>query len=192
MYGLPQAGLLAQELLEQRLQKQGYTQSKVTPDFWAHAWRPISFTLVVDDFGVKYVGKEHADHLVRVLKEKYEISEDWGGKKYIGLTFDWDYIKHQVHVYMPGYVNMALISFKHRTPKRRQDQPYQHGIPNYGAKTQHAVGPDGTELLDKDEKQFVQQVTRTFLYYARAVDSKMLVELSALAPEQASPTKKTM
>ena len=80
MYGLPQAGLLAQELLEQRLQKQGYTQSKVTPGFWTHAWRPISLTLVVDNFGIKYVGKEHADHVVRVLKENYEISEDWGGK----------------------------------------------------------------------------------------------------------------
>ena len=48
MYGLPQAGLLAQELLEQRLQKQGYTQSKVTPGFWTHAWATIIFTLVVD------------------------------------------------------------------------------------------------------------------------------------------------
>ena len=57
MYGLPQAGLLAQELLEQRLQKQGYTQSKANPCFWTHAWRPISFTLVVDDFGIKYVEK---------------------------------------------------------------------------------------------------------------------------------------
>ena len=80
MYGLPQAGLLAQELLEQRLGKQGYTQSKVTPGFWTHSGHPISFTLVVDDFGVKYVGKEHADHLVRVLKEHDEISEDWEGK----------------------------------------------------------------------------------------------------------------
>ena len=76
MYGLPQEGLLSQELLEQILQKQGYTQSKVTQGFWTHAWRPIIFTLVVDYFGVKYVGKEHADHLVQVLKEKYEISED--------------------------------------------------------------------------------------------------------------------
>ena len=57
MYGLPQAGFLAQELLEQRLQKQGYTQIKVTPGFCTHAWRPIRFILVVDDFGVKYVGK---------------------------------------------------------------------------------------------------------------------------------------
>ena len=109
--------MLAQELLEQRLQKQGYTQSKVTLGFWTHTWRPISFTLVVDDFGVKYVGKEHADHLLQLLKEKYEISEDWGGKKYIGLTFDWGHSKRQVHVSMPGYVNMALLRFKHRTTK---------------------------------------------------------------------------
>ena len=69
-------------------------------------------------------------------------------------------------------------------------QPYQHVIPNYGAKTQYAVGPDGTALLDKDGKKFVQQVTGIFLYYARAVDSTMLVALSALASEQASPTQK--
>ena len=69
MYRLPQARLLAQELLKKRLMKHGYTQSKVTPGFWIHSWRPISFTLIVDDFGVKYVGKEHADHLVQLLKE---------------------------------------------------------------------------------------------------------------------------
>ena len=87
---------------------------------------------------------------------------------------------------------MVLIRLKHRTPKRKQDQPYQHVIPNYGTKTQYSVGPDGTALLDKDGKKFVQQVTGTFLYYARAVDSIMLVSLSALAPEQASPTQKIM
>ena len=87
---------------------------------------------------------------------------------------------------------MALIRFKHQTPKLRQDQPYQHVIPNYGAKIQYAVGPDGTAFLDKDNKTFVQQVTGTLLYYARAVDSTMMVALSALASEQASPTRKTM
>ena len=173
-------------------QKQGYTQSKVTPGFWTHAWRPISFTLLVDDFGVKYVGKEHANHLVRVLKEKYEISEDWGGKKYIGLTFDCDYRKRQVHVSMTGYVNMAMIRFKHQAPKRRQDQPYQHVIPSYGAKVQYAVCPDGTALLDKDDQKFFQQVTGTFLYYSRAVDNTMLAALCALASKQASSTRKTM
>ena len=43
MYGLPQAGLLAQQLLEKRLEKHGYTQSKQTPGLWKHKWRPICF-----------------------------------------------------------------------------------------------------------------------------------------------------
>jgi hypothetical protein len=69
MYGLPQAGLLANELLEKRLNKRGYHQSKLVPGLWKHEWRPIKFTLVVDDFGVKYVGKEHALHLKATLED---------------------------------------------------------------------------------------------------------------------------
>ena len=57
MYRLPQAGLLAHILLEERLQKHEYEQSKLTPGFWKHEGRPICFTLVVENFGVKYVGK---------------------------------------------------------------------------------------------------------------------------------------
>ena len=57
MYGIPAAGILAQQMLEKRLNMEGYSQSKLTPGFWTHNWRPVSFTLCVDDFGVKYVGK---------------------------------------------------------------------------------------------------------------------------------------
>ena len=70
MYGLPQVGIIAQELLQERLLKAGYRQSKVTPGYWKHDWRPISFTLVVDDFGVKYIGAEHVQHLLQVLSKK--------------------------------------------------------------------------------------------------------------------------
>jgi hypothetical protein len=76
MYGLPQAGIIAQELLKERLLAAGYSQSKITPGCWKHELRPISFTLIVDDFGVKYIGKEHAMHLIKMLKEHYEVKED--------------------------------------------------------------------------------------------------------------------
>jgi hypothetical protein len=68
MYGLPQAGIIAQELLAKRLKEHGYFQSKMTPGLWTHEWRPIAFTLVVDNFGVKYVGEEHAEHLLKTSK----------------------------------------------------------------------------------------------------------------------------
>ena len=69
MYGLPQVSLLAQCLLEKRLNKEGYRQSKFLPGFWIHDWRPVSFTLCIDNFGVKYVGQEHADHCKAILEQ---------------------------------------------------------------------------------------------------------------------------
>ena len=107
---------------------------------------------MVDDFGVKYVGEEHTRHLISVLKEHYEISEDWEGKKYVELTFDWDYDKKRVHVSMPGYVDHNLVRFKHGTTRKDQDQPYQHAVPMYGTRQQFAVAPDGTASLDKYSK----------------------------------------
>ena len=76
MYGLPQAGILAEKLLEKRLNAKGYRQSDICPGFWKHDWCPIVFSLCVDNFGVKYVDKQHADHLMKALKEDYTISHD--------------------------------------------------------------------------------------------------------------------
>ena len=68
MYGLQQSGLLSNEILEKRLNKRGYQQSKLVPGIWKHDWRPIQFTLVVDYFVVKYVGEKYALHLKQTLK----------------------------------------------------------------------------------------------------------------------------
>ena len=53
MPGLKQAGLIANERLTLHLAKFGYTPSTKTPVLWRHATCNISFSLVVDDFGVK-------------------------------------------------------------------------------------------------------------------------------------------
>jgi hypothetical protein len=74
MYGLPQARILAQKLLAKRLAKLGYYQDRHSPGFWLHDFHPISFVLVVDDFTIKYVGKEHVQHLIAILKQDYEGS----------------------------------------------------------------------------------------------------------------------
>ena len=60
VYGLPQAGRLANVLLTERLAPKGYFQFTHTPVIWRQKWRPILFSLVVDDLSVNYVGKEHS------------------------------------------------------------------------------------------------------------------------------------
>ena len=159
----------------------------MTPGLWTHEWGPICFTLVVDDFGVKYVGDEHAAHLQAALRETYEIEVDKEDEKYVDISLDWDYANGEVHLSMPGYVSEALARFKHICSKKQEDQPYVHVVPNYGAKVQYAADADTSRLATKDEKTFIQQVVGTFLYYGRAVDGTMLTALSAIASEQVSP-----
>ena len=119
------------------------------------------------------------------------VQKDWEGKKYCGITMDFNYAKRQVHLSMPGYCNEALRRFKHDCQKWT-DQPHKHVLPTYGVKIQYAKEPDTSTKLGPKEKKFIQQVTGTFLYYARAVDATMLVALSAIASEQSSPTETTM
>jgi hypothetical protein len=45
MYGLKQAGLLANQLLQTRLAPFGYYPARHIPGLWLHKTRPISFTL---------------------------------------------------------------------------------------------------------------------------------------------------
>eukprot|EP00957_Ditylum_brightwellii_P183843 14003764-Ditylum_brightwellii.AAC.1 len=51
MYGLSQAGILANKLLTTQLVEHGYYPVQHTPGVWWHKWRPVTFALVVDDFG---------------------------------------------------------------------------------------------------------------------------------------------
>jgi hypothetical protein len=64
MYGLPQAGKLANQLLEKHPAIHGYHPTRHTHGLWKQDTRPIFFSLVIDDFGVKYIGREHAAHLL--------------------------------------------------------------------------------------------------------------------------------
>ena len=162
MYGLPQAGLIAQKLPEQLRNKEGYYQSERTPGLWTHTWRPINFSLCVDNFGVKYVGKIHADHLLTVLQTHYKISRDWSGKRYLGLDLDWDYVQHKVHISMLTYVADALKRFHHQQPRKPQDQPYPNIKPIYGAKVQYVTDASTSPPLNKSEKKFIQEVAGTF------------------------------
>ena len=155
MYGLPQAGIIAQELLTKHLHKAGYRQSTITPGYWQHDWRPISFTLVVDDFGVKYINKEDVDHLSSILRQDYKIDMDWEGTRYLGLTIDWDYTNRKVHLSMPGYIEKALLRFGHEPPDKPQMQPFPHTIPSYSAKVQYAKDLDSSPPATKEEEKYI-------------------------------------
>ena len=191
MYGLQQAGLLANEILEKRLSKRGYQQRKLVHGFWTHDWIPVQFTLIVDVFGVKYVGKYHTIHLKNTIEENYTVSKEWDGLRYIGITIDCDYKRRQVHLSMPNYVTKYLKQFKHKLQKK-QHQPYPSAPIIYGSKKQYATTLSTAPFLDKKGKKFIQQVCGKFLFLGRAFDSTLLCPISAIASQSSTPTEDTL
>lgn len=191
MYGLPQAGIIANKLLAERLANHGYYQSPWTPGLWKHTYRPIQFTLVVDDFGAEYEGQEHADHLYATISKYYECSADWEGTLYCGITLRWDYNRNILYISMPGYVEAALIKYEHPRPKTPQHCPYAPPRKQYGAKVQMTEMVNDEPVLPKSEILRCQQIVGTFLYYGRAIDSTMAMPLSSLASEQLKATATT-
>ena len=53
------------------------------------------FTLVVDDFGIKFTSSQDAEHLSIVLEGLYVITKYWEGTNVLGLTLNWDYTKNR-------------------------------------------------------------------------------------------------
>jgi hypothetical protein len=144
----------------------------------------------VDDFAVKYVGKQHADHLRNALLKSDELKTDWAAKVYSGMTLKWDYKNRTCDISMPGYVSNVLSKFLHDTPKHPQHTPSRYATPVYGTKTQYAT-KDKTPPLTAKQCLTIQKVTGSFLYYARAVDPTVLMPLNDIAMEQTKATEKT-
>ena len=191
-YGLPQSGILANKLLKKRMAKHGYFEVPHTPGLWKHVSRPIQFTLVVDDFGIKYVGEEHFKHLINALREHYDITIDKEGKLYCGITLEWDYDKRTLDISMPGYVKKQLIKYNHPTPKSPQHCPWSPQPIHYGSKTQEPIPPDKSPELEKDGVKLIQQVVGSFLYYCRATDTTIPEALSELSQQQTKATENTL
>ena len=58
MYGIKQAGKLANEKLQERLIPHGYRPCRNTPGIWAHDNKPITFSLIVNDGVVEELNVE--------------------------------------------------------------------------------------------------------------------------------------
>ena len=180
MYGLPQAGILANDLLKERLAKHGYYPSQITPGLWHHEHRPTKFTLIVDDFGAKVEGK-HGQHLIDTLRKYYTISVDETGSLYAGIGLKWDYDNREVSMGMPKYIPNTLQELNHEKPKRPTMAPSKYTAPVFGRESQKlptiAEEPPNTP----EQVKRIEKVAGRLLYYARGVDPTLLHGLNDIA-----------
>jgi hypothetical protein len=146
-----------------------------------HKTRPVWFSLVVDDFGIHYAGRENAEHLTTSIKKKYDISSDWTGSAYCGLKIDWNYTNGTVDLSMPGYIKAVLHMYQHTAPARAEHTPHKWNTSIYGGNTKYIEDVEGSHsMLPKDVKR-VQQLGGTLLYYVRAADPTLIMTVNVLA-----------
>ena len=184
MYGLPQAGKLANDDLVAHLAEGGYHQAKYTPGLFTNKQATIQFALVVDDFGIKYTNETDLQHFLQHLRKKYIITKD-DSARFNGITLIWNYDKREYLLSIPEYCIKALYRFKHPLPLKPQHSPYPFQRPQYGQPTQYAKKPPDPALckLDPVQLQRLQELTGTFRWYADAIDSTMIMPVSSMATD---------
>jgi hypothetical protein len=160
--GLPQAGILANKPLKQKLAPFGYHKCKNTPGLWYHDTKTITFTLAVDDFGVEYVDKSNVEHLIASLKANYALTVDWTGNLYCGISLDWDYVNRWVDISMPGYIKKKLQEYGHVIPSRIQMCPYSPEPKKIGSKAQAPFPPDASPKLDEKGIKRIQKLLEAY------------------------------
>ncbi len=190
MYGLPQAGILANKLLKKRLAKHGYFEEPHTPGLFSRVSHPKWFNLAVDDFGIKYISKDTLQHFYDSLQTKsYNILKDCASGLYCDIDLKWNYAKGYVDLSMSKYAIKQLTCYAHLTPLKPQHCSFAPNPVTYGKDNQAPIPPNDSPLLDIAGKKRIQQIVGSFLYHARTVDPTILMALSNITPQQSVPTK---
>jgi hypothetical protein len=96
-----------------------------------------------------------------------------------------------VDLYMPGYIKAALHKYQHAAPAHPEHAPHTWNPLVYGAKTQYVEDETTSPALSDKDVNKLQQLTGTFLYYARAVDPTLIMRINVLASEQSRATADT-
>ena len=79
---------------------------------------------------------------------------------------------------MDGYIDKLLIKYNHTIPTKPQLSPHRHREIVYGAKEQLTLEEDTSPALNASSIKRVQAIVGALLYYARAVDNKLLAAVS--------------
>jgi hypothetical protein len=185
IYGLPQAGRLAQDQLTAHLALHGYRPAPNTPALFRHNTRPISFVLVVDDFGIKYKTKEDAEHLLATSSLR-AIKVDWSGSKYVGFTVQYDKTARTIRLSMPDYIPNALRRFG--IPSKGVNSPGAY-VPFHRSSAPQLVTVDDTPRISAPRAKRIQEIVGVLMYLANALDATLLTRTLKIGSLQSRPTE---
>ena len=140
----------------------------------------MSFTFVIDYFGVKYSTHIDLDHLNNTLQTKYTTTRDTTNTLYYGLTLKWEYQLRYVDIYMPGYIDKTVTRFAPSSPLKPYHSLSSDIDQSYGVRFLYTTPPDTPLCLLPKETTIVQESIYTILYYARAIDFTLHIAIGRL------------
>jgi hypothetical protein len=150
------------------------------------------FALIVDDFTIQYIGNAHLDHLCQALKKHYKVSEEIDGTRFAGMTLKWNYSPFTPNALAAS--PCRAISSMSAPGTSITCPPSANSLLTNIAKCQTTqlihVDPYSPPLSTEGVKR-IQGIISTLLYYARAVDNKLLATLSTLSSQQTIATEAT-
>jgi hypothetical protein len=137
------------------------------------------------------VGIEHFTYLLDILKKFHGVQYKMAGNKFAGMDIERNYAARHCRISMQGYISSLLLKYKHPQPTKSRLSPYKCLPIVYGSKSHITPDPYASELLNANCKCCVQEIVVSLLYYAWAVNNKLLVVLSVIAARQAKATVAT-
>jgi hypothetical protein len=161
-----------------------------TPCLFRHKTRPITFCLVVDNFGVKYQHRADFDFLVTCLSNLYHCKAHLIPHKFLGFTLAHDRTARILSLSYPGYI-VALLTRLRPNGVKGYQTPSIYTPPLYGSSAQSPT-VDSSPPASASQKKDLQIAIGYLMYYGRCVDSRLLTATCALACELANATLDTL
>ena len=197
MYGHPAAGLISYTDLTTHLASHGYHQSRLIPCLFMNHDKSITFTLVVDDIGIKYKhGSGEIDHLQKVLAKpisKWDVKFDLTGSQYNGQRLQWNYGTSDSTLIkdVPAYMRQTAHELHPGEKIRKYTTPSRYVAPTYG-KQDTAPMQSTAAPTTAAETKYIQQVHGKLLYYAMNADPSLEPAVIDISKQLAKPNQDTL
>ena len=93
---------------------------------------------------------------------------------------------------MPKYIKKQLQKYQHEMSKRPQHFPYPSAPKKYGTSEQEPLQTDDSNTSGPKGITRVKKLFVRILYYARSIDTTILISLSTLDSEKSKATTQTI
>ncbi len=141
--------------------------------------------------GLGWTNRAHMDHFIDTLTKLYQIKINWEGTRYLGTDIAINRIERHVTLSMPKYIDRLLCKIR-PDGIRGSNTPAVYAPPNYANSGAQKATVDKSQLASEDDKNKLQSVVGTLLYYSRAVDPSICTAVHELGSIQFNPSQNDM